>query len=113
MQHEVKKITLIVNELMSILMSKDPGRVDVSVSRNETEALIQVVQHDCSYDPTYVAQLKRELSVPRQHEIEGYYWQLVGESESDEELCLVGAMTDDVIVRMSESALHIDMVRKY
>lgn len=113
MQHEVKKLTLIVNELISYLMTNDSGQIDVSIVRKETESIIHVAQHGCTCKPTYIEQLDRELNVPRQHEIEGYYWQLVGENDSEEELCLVGAMTDEVKVTFSEGQLNIDMVRKY
>lgn len=113
MQHEVKKITQIINEITSLLMLDGANDIQVSIKRSEEAVVIDVIQEDCHYEPSFIEEMSHELNVQRQHEVEGYYWQLVGENECDEELCLVGAMIDEAQVSMEGSKLHIHLLRKY
>lgn len=41
-------------------------------------------------------ELNKYLSIPRQHEVEQYYWNISGEEEIDSELSLAGMMVDTV-----------------
>ena len=51
------------------------------------------------------------LSIPRQHEVEQYYWHLGGESEFDCELSLVGMMVDNTNIKYENDRLHIELQR--
>lgn len=112
MRHEVKKITQIVNELISMLMLDGAEDLQVAIKRNEKETVIDLTNKNCFYSPEIIEKLNDELSVPRQHEIEGYYWQLAGENECEKELSLLGAMTDFAEVTFSDGVLHIHLVRE-
>lgn len=113
MQHEVKKITQIVNEIVSLLMLNGSDAIEVKINRSQDQVRIQIFQHDSTFTQEKVDQFQSELNIQRQHEIEGYYWQLVGDNECDEELCLVGAMIDTAKVTLEKGILHIDLIRKY
>lgn len=113
MQHEVKKITMIINEITTILMIDGANDLQVNTKRNEQAVVIDIIQRDCQYDQSFIEEMSHELNVQRQHEVEGYYWQLVGDNECDKELCLVGAMIDQAQVTLVGSELHIQLIRKY
>lgn len=112
MKHEVKKITQIVNELISLLMIDGAEDLQVSIKRHEEVTHIDIIQKQCQYDVSFIEEMTHDLNIPRQHEIEGYYWQLVGENDCEEELCLVGAMIDEAEVTLTGEELHIHLVRK-
>lgn len=112
MQHEVKKITLIVNELLTILLLNGAKDVDVKVNRLEDCTEITFLHHQSTSDDEFIQRLKHNLNTQRQYEVEGYYWQLVGEADSSDELHLVGAMVDEAIVEDRNGDLYIHIVRK-
>lgn len=112
MQHESKKIALIVNELVTMLLLNGEGSIEVKVERNKDETEIFITQHQCDYDQKFVDMLRYSLNIPRQTEVEGYYWQLVGDDEDCDELSLVGTMIDEAVVELKGNDLFVNIVRK-
>lgn len=112
MQHESKKIALIVNEIVTMLLLSGNGDVEVKINRNDEETRISLIQHECNYEEDFVDMLKSNLSIHRETEVEGYYWQLVGDDEDCDELSLVGSMVDEAIVELRENDLYIDIIRR-
>lgn len=113
MQHEVKKVTLIVNELLTLLLLNGAEDVDVKVNRLEDRTEITLFQPKSKYDDEFIHRLRHNLNTQRQYEVEGYYWQLVGETDSSDELHLVGAMVDEAIIENNDGDLSIHITRKY
>lgn len=112
MKHEVKKISQIVNELISMLLLDGAEDIEVAIKRDQEATYIDLIQRKCNYEPEIIEKLNDELNIPRQHEIEGYYWQLAGENECEKELCLVAAMTDTAVVKYADGVLEIRLLRK-
>jgi hypothetical protein len=112
MKHEVKKISQITNEIISMLLLDGAEDIEVAIKRDQEATYIDLIQRKCHYEPSFIEKLNDELNIPRQHEIEGYYWQLAGENECENELCLVAAMTDTAEVDYSDGELKIHLVRK-
>lgn len=54
---------------------------------------------------TQLEEARRLLQIPRQREIEQSYWNVSGEEELDNELSLVGVMTDTAKIVYDESNL--------
>lgn len=111
MKHEMKKVSQIVNEMISMLLLDGAEDLQISIKRVENTTHIELVQKQCFYDESFIEKLIEELNIPRQHEIEGYYWQLAGENECENELCLVGAMTDSAEVNYSDGMLTVKLTR--
>ena len=111
MQHEVKKITLIMNELITIMMKNGAEDIDVNIKRKGELSEITLIHRDCQYPEEFVEKIRYNLNTQRQSEVEGYYWQLVGEDDACEELHLVGAMIDEAVVEMRKNDLYIHIVR--
>lgn len=112
MQYEEKKIALIVNELVSILMAKGSKELDIKIRRKDDSTEVTLIDNDCCVSKKLFEDLKQTLKAQRQVELEGYYWQLLGDNEDEDELHLVGAMLDTAEVYMVNKSLHIHVTRK-
>ncbi len=75
--------------------------MDGSVSVIEVRAGIAAVDSAC------LAELSKTLNIPRQREVEQYYWNVSGEEEIDDELALVGMMVDRAAVQYANGVLTI------
>lgn len=112
MQHETKKITLIVNELLTVLLLDGSSEIDIKIKKQSQRTEITMIQHQCCHDDRFIELLRYNLNTQRQKEVEGYYWQLVGENDSGDELYLVGTMIDQAIVERRGEDLFIHLIRK-
>jgi predicted peptidase len=116
MRHEAKKIAQIVSEMLTLFLLNGAENIDIKVntkvSQNEQNTEIIIIQYECNYEEEFIQKMKYNLSTQRQYEIEGYYWQLVGEDDSGDELHLVGAMVDKANVTKKGNDLHIQLLRK-
>lgn len=111
MQHEVKKITVIINELISIMLLNGAEDIDMSIKRKSKTTEVTIIHRNCQYTDEFIKDMRYNLNAGKQSEVEGYYWQLVGEDETSEELYLVGAMIDEAKLEMKQNDLHIYILR--
>lgn len=116
MRHEAKKIAQIVSEILTLFLLNGAEIIDIKVntkiSTNERNTEIIIIQYECDYEEEFIQKIEYNLNTQRQYEIEGYYWQLVGEDDSSDELHLVGAMVDEANVTKKGKDLHIQLLRK-
>lgn len=116
MQHEAKKIAQIVNEILTMLLLNGAEHMEIKVNTKESakgqSTEIVLIQHDCDYDDEFIEKINYNLNTQRQYEIEGYYWHLVGEDDTGDELHLVGAMVDKAHVVRKGRDLYIQLLRK-
>lgn len=116
MRHEAKKIAQIVSEILTLFLLNGAENIDIKVntkiSTNERNTEIIIIQYECDYEEEFIQKIEYNLNTQRQYEIEGYYWQLVGEDDSSDELHLVGAMVDEANVTKKGKDLHIQLLRK-
>lgn len=112
MRHETKKISLIINELMTIMLLDGAEDIKINIKRQNKTTEITMEYPNCEYTEEFLEQLQESLNTQRQSEVEGYYWQLCGDDDSGDELFLVGAMVDEASVEMQEKTLTIHLIRK-
>lgn len=112
MHHEMKKVTVIVTEMMTMLMLNGAREIDIKIKRTDIGTEFTFTHYDCHYDEDFIDRLEYNLNTQRQYEVEGYYWQLAGEDESGDELHLVGAMIDEAEIKKDEENLHIHLIRR-
>lgn len=114
MRHEVKKITKIIDEIMTYcLFNYDAMLADLSVNRNSDAWRLEFIFTGIELSPDELSALQKKLKNRRNHELEDYYWQLTGEIEDSNELELVAMMSDEVAISYEESKLTIELVRKF
>ena len=111
MQHEFKKITLIINELITMMLLNGAEEIDVNIKKVDKISEVTLIHRNCHYPEEFIEKMRYNLNTQRQSEVEGYYWQLVGDDDSGEELHLVGAMIDQAKVEIHEKDLSIFIVR--
>lgn len=112
MQHEVKKITGIIDEIVTVLLLNGAEELDINIKREGDVSKIRIIHRNCEYDEEFIEKMSYNLNTQRQCEVEGYYWQLVGEDDDGDELYLVGAMIDEAQVERRDNDLYIHLVRK-
>lgn len=111
MQSEIKKITRIIDEITYVLMKNGSKDIDVKIKRSKDLSTIYIVDYDTKYSNEDIDELNEVLNIQRQYEIEGYYWELVGEDNDGDELFLVGSMIDKAEVKKIGENLYIKMDR--
>lgn len=112
MRHESKKIAQIVDELLTMLLLCGNGNIEVTINRYGQGTEIVIRQHQCCYDEQFVKKLRHNLKARRLAEVEGCYWELVGDVDNGEELSLVGVMIDESVVELDNRDLYIRLVRR-
>lgn len=111
MKHEVKKVTLVVNELLTYLLLNGGENIDVTINHNVNCSKVTFTQNPCHFSQQFIEALEHNLNTQRQNEVEGYYWNLVGTDDIGDELHLVGAMIDHATVTCVNHVLVIEIVR--
>jgi uncharacterized protein YjaG (DUF416 family) len=112
MRHEIKKICKIVDELTTLLLKEDTNEVDFKIKKTDIDTTIYITDYNTKYQQADVEDLKQCLNVQRQHEVEEYYWQLVGECDNDSELTVIGAMIDKAEIELRDGNLYMVLVRE-
>lgn len=111
MRHETKKICKIVDELTTYFLSEDTDEVDFKIKKTEEKTIVTIIDYNTHYTEADAKELMECMNVQRQHEVEEYYWQLLGESDSGTELTIVGAMIDEATVELIDGNLHVTLIR--
>jgi hypothetical protein len=111
MRHETKKISKIVDELITLFLKEDTDEVEFKIKKEPTQTMIEMIDYRSHYEEQYINQIREMFNMQRQAEIEEYYWQLAGEIDSDEELSLIGAMIDEAIIEKRDGNLYMKLTR--
>lgn len=111
MKHEVKKISRIVDELTTFLLSKDTNHVDFSIKKDDQKTIIEIVDYDTHFTEEFIEQLRNTLNIQRQKEVEEYYWRLAGQTDCDDEMTLVGTMVDEAKIDIVDGNLCMRIIR--
>jgi len=112
MKHEKKRITKIVDEIMTYLYSI--GAKDIGIRVKEFEDRY-VMTFNSDYkkmcEKKLDALIKALKSCSKQQEMEEYYWELLGDCDVDSELTLVGMMVNEAELDVEEDAIELKLTR--
>ncbi len=111
MKHEIKKICKIVDEMTTLLLKEDTDAVDFKINKLDDRTIISIVDYNTKYTQKEADMLLECFNIQRQREVEEYYWQLVGESDSDSELTIIGVMIDSATIELKDHNMYIELVR--
>jgi len=112
MKHEEKKVAVIIDEIITLLLLEGAEEIDVNIKREANVSKVEIIHRNCQLKSEFIEKIRNSLDVQRQNEVEGYYWQLVGDDHNGDELYLVGAMIDNAQVEMIDKDLTIRFSRK-
>lgn len=111
MKHIRQRNTRIAEEL--ILLSYRYGAKDISLNINNenNQTIITINATNVNINIETLNSIKELLNVDRCSEMEEYYWNLTGESDTDCELALIGVMTDKCNIDYIDNVLKIELFR--
>lgn len=101
----------VLNDIMGYchLIGGDRMRVDFDMRDRTTHIIIQTEVPGMTQKR--LTELDKLLNIPRQREVEQYYWTIAGEEEIDNELGLAGMMIDQAVITYENDLLSIDVLR--
>ncbi len=112
MKHETKKISKIVDEVLTYFLFHYNTRAEIVVEPEPDRYTIRFRFPDVGMTDEDFSTLSERLVVRRQPELEDYYWQLAGEVEDNSEISLVGMMCDSIELDRADGAISLVLVRK-
>ena len=112
MKFKTEKNLKIVNELITYFHTFGNSNVHIDLSSDGNTSYFTISGEVESISQKELDNLNSILSIPRQHEVEQYYWNLGGECEFDSELSLVGMMINKAKVTYIDNILTIRLVRE-
>ncbi len=112
MKQEIKKIARIIDEIVThFLYSLESSRFELTYSEEEDAFVLAFAFHGVQLTPDAIARLRKQLKGDRQPELEDYYWQLMGETEEDNELALVSMMVDEAELEYEGETIRLRLQR--
>ncbi|KUO68979.1 MAG: hypothetical protein APF77_19585 [Clostridia bacterium BRH_c25] len=111
MKHLRKRICKIIDELVNYMLSIEATNINVNIE-NKADHYIITIKSDYSEEKyKRIEKLMRALTSPKTEEIEEYYWELTGESDTDTELYLVGMMVDKSEISIVDNMLELKLYK--
>jgi hypothetical protein len=113
MNNEIQKTTKIIDELSSLLVNNGSAEIDIKLKFSNVCTAIFITDYNTSLTDEQIYNLDKFLNIPRQTEVEEYYWGLMGETSDDDELFLVGSMIDSAKLDLKDGNLYIELIRSH
>ena len=111
MKYKREKLIKIMNELVNFCLYINMNDLKIDFSCHEDEGKISIEGY-CDNPPMErLEDLEHILNSPRQEELEGYYWNLVGDGHGYTELEMVGVLVDSGLISYEENILKISVTR--
>jgi hypothetical protein len=112
MKQRCMKSLKIANEIMSVL-THDHAYIlksELKFKRNETHFNFTLKPN--RFNEEELRDFLEMLNLPRQSEMEEYYWSLLGENKSDDNILVVARMIDEATAHVEDDTLTIHIIRK-
>lgn len=113
MNNEIQKTTKIVDELCSFLMNKGSSEIDVKLKLSDNCTTIFITDYNTKLTQEEINTFSQFLNIPRQTEVEEYYWGLMGETSDDDEMFLLGSMLDTAKFNLKDDNLYVELIRSH
>ena len=113
MKHEIKKITKIIDEILTYFMyAHNVRNIQVQIHEHTEGSDISFLISDITISDEDLETLESNLGINRNPELEDYYWQLAGEMEDSSELSLVAMMTDLIELTYTSGEMKLVLRRR-
>ncbi len=110
--HEIKKDTKIVDEILLYLLKNDHDEVSINIKREHDEVFITFKCTKLSDE--IIKSLDKYINKERELEMEEYGWELMGESDGQSDLSMVGLLIDNLTIDNSNPDYTVlSLVRHY
>lgn len=112
MKNKKQRIAKMAEELILFVYKYGAENLDLKITTEKSKTIIKIRATNIDLDDEVIESIKTLLNMPRSMEMEEYYWTLTGESYTDSELSLIGAMSDDCKITFKNKILEIKLTRK-
>lgn len=110
--HELKKDAKIIDEILLYLLKHDYDDVSIHVKRGKEE--FQITFKCGKLSKEIVECMDKYINKERELEVEEYGWELMGESDSQSDLGMVGLLIDKMLVDDSDPEYTVlKLIRHY
>lgn len=109
--HEIKKNCKIINELLMYLMKNSLNQIDMHIDYRDDESIITFLVDECP--SSVISHLAENLNKGRRYEFEGYYWELMGESDNTSQLSILGMLVDGIRFEEKNGKTKMEIHRKH
>lgn len=114
MKHEIKKISKIVDEIITYFVYElECSTLELRYEGSETACILDFSFHGIELSRDAFNQLRRALRGDRQPELEDYYWQLMGNTEESGALALVSMMVDNAELKYEGDTIRLSLRRNW
>jgi len=113
MKKTYKKISTIVDELITFFYQLEATNMQINIDETKTSHLITISSNfNTEYIHT-VSRLKKNLNLGRNRETEEHYWSLMGKADisDDCELHIISSMIDEADVIINDDHITIKLTR--
>lgn len=109
-KQELKVVAQIIQELALFLMYHGYHNYDISFDSNDiAQTFIVSLPH---MNKALIDQMQKQIDQPREESIEAYYFELLGDLDSREDLELLGIFIDSMTVVETNEKVEITLTRK-
>ncbi|MDX9805495.1 MAG: hypothetical protein RBT87_06660 [bacterium] len=112
MRYEVKKITKMIDEVLTFFIYSYNSCAKVDLICQEDGYRIGFDFPGLIISDEELNRIKKLLKAKRDPSLTNYYWQLTGEIEDDAELYLVALMADKIDIKKDETGVKLIIYRK-
>lgn len=113
MKHERMRIARMTDEMINFLYSI--GAKDISIRLKEDEENF-MLKFESDYETVAKDKLDTLVetckSCGKVNEMEEFYWELLGDTDTNSELSLIRMMIDDIDIVIEEEFIRLELVRK-
>ncbi len=112
MKFKSEKLIKLMNELINFCLEIGMKDLQINFSCHSDRGEITVSGY--AEDPPLkeLEELEEILNVPRQEELEEYYWMLIGDGHGMQELEMVGTLVDNGSITYQDKILTIYICRR-
>ncbi|WP_425446611.1 hypothetical protein [Dethiothermospora halolimnae] len=111
MDKEKQRIIGMINELITFLLNNKTSSIHINVKENDRETKISIC---CNInDAKVLKDLKNKIMSDRSEEVEELYWELLGDTNENDDLYILGSMIDKSNIKYTETnMMKIILIRK-
>ncbi len=112
MRHNKKRVSKIVDELISYFFKIGSKNIHIDVLEEKKQYVITFSCDTKNIKESDINLLVRCLNTYKSEEMEEYYWELTGECDTDSELSIVGMMIDNFEISINDQNMELILYRK-
>lgn len=112
MRHEKQRISFIANELINYFFMIGSTNISLQIEEKESKFLISLHCNYLQEKKSRIDNFIHWIQSPRQAAMEEYYWELLGATDSDSEISIVGMMVENTDIQIDEDTISVTLVRE-